>query len=419
MLFLSLCIASCAHTPDIQGLEASIIAVKGRTAPIYAKTKFGNEIERAVNSNPTVGKSNANLKEKEASIIATSGAFLPEVSVGAKPSSSKIGASAYLSVSTLLYDGGASRAQQTAARARYLNGLAGLHEARSQAALLAVEAWIKVLEARALLDASKSTFLALQKTFDKIKERTVAGVGTSGELLVAGSRLANDQANIAIAQYEVDRAEAVFRERFGYTPSKKMSTLPLAPSIPLDDLSGSPILKQLEASLFAAKAEHATAIARSYPSLSLAISAITPSTLTIGPISEQAISPARDIESQIAAAEARIEARQMEIISTTQELETKISSINAEIQSIRRRVEFTLKALEANKLNLSTSREQFEAGRVSLLSLLETEREALSAEKQHIQAKHDEIILGYAALAATGDILDLFGIERTQTNADK
>ena len=56
------------------------------------------------------------------------------------------------------------------------------------------------------------------------------------------------------------------------------------------------------------------------------------------------------------------------------------------------------------------NRKQTFVGRRSLIELLDAEREALASEQQRIGAEHDRAMVGYAALAVTGDILDAFGI---------
>jgi outer membrane protein TolC len=96
--------------------------------------------------------------------------------------------------------------------------------------------------------------------------------------------------------------------------------------------------------------------------------------------------------------------------ATKRELESRSRILAAELLAVGNRLTATRDAREANRANLELAREQFQAGRRSLIELLDAEREALASERQQILAEHDRAVLGYAALAATGDILDVFGV---------
>lgn len=415
-LMLSLALAcpilsGCATPPDLTALEASVTADAARVPPSLALTSFGQSIQVAVARSPGLGRGTAALREAEAGLIAVNGAYLPEVSVGLRPDNSVgFGVRGFGSLSLLVYDGGANAAHETAARARVLGGIAGRHNAASQAALDAVQAWSDVVTARALHAASEVTLAALETTVARIEERTAAGAGASGEVLTARSRIANERAMIVAAQAEVARAEAVFFEVFGHSPSNSLALPQLAPRMPADGLAASPLLLIAEADVLAAEAELAAVIAGRTPTLALTVSALTGSRAIAGVASEQLLAPTNNRRSQISAAEARIDARRTDLDATQRALQSRLRIIGAEIDATERRVGAAQEASAANRENLSAARDQFDVGRQGLLDLLDSEREALAAERQRIMAEHDRIILSYAALAATGDILDLFGI---------
>lgn len=411
LLVAATLLSACASPPDLSALEAAVTTREARVPAHLGTTPFGQAVASAVTASPSLGRGEAALREAEAGLIAAGGAFRPEVSIGVRPEGeSGFGVTSFSALTTLLYDGGASQARETAAQARVLGGIAGRTEAGSQAALMAVQAWASVVTARALLHASEETLRALEATTARIEDRATAGAGASGEVLTARSRLANERADAVSARAEVARAEAVFFEIFGEAPGPGLSLPPRAPQAPGVGAAGSPILLQAEAEVLAAEAEHAAALAGRAPTLAVSVSVLAGRSPVAGLDTEQLLTPVNGRRAQVAATDARIEARRTDLDATARELESRLRILEAEGRAADRRLAAARDASEANHANLTASRDQFEAGRQTLIALLDAEREALASERQRILAEHDRAVLGYAMLAATGDILDLFGI---------
>jgi outer membrane protein TolC len=141
------------------------------------------------------------------------------------------------------------------------------------------------------------------------------------------------------------------------------------------------------------------------------LSALLGADIIAGVASEQLLTPARGRQARVAATQARIDARLTDLDAIERALASRVRIIAAERIASERRREAALDARAANRANLVESRALYEIGRQSLLALLDAEREALEAERQLIRAEHDTAVIGYRALAATGDILDLFGID--------
>lgn len=403
-------LTACATPPDIAPLQASISNRQARLAPSLAKGEFGRSVAAAVARSTEVGRSEADLRESEANLMAESGAYLPQVSIGLQPGSGiGFGVSSFAAVSQLLFDGGSGAARRSAAEARVLGRVAGRVEAGSQAALAAVQAWADLVTARRLMAASESSLAALEETVARIAERSSAGVGTNSELLTAESRLANERARVVGARAEVARAEAVFAELFGQAAPADLALPPAAPAVPSAGAAGSPALQQAEAERVAAEADLAAVKSALFPALSVQ-SSVTDAGMRVGPGVEQSVTPNRARAARLAAAEARVDARAVDVDATRRELESRLRILSAEAIAARDRLDAARAASEANRANLATARDQFDVGRRSLIELLDAEREALASEQQRIGAEHDRAMVGYAALAVTGDILDAFAI---------
>lgn len=405
-------LSACATPPDLSALEAAVTTHQARVPARLATTPFGQAVLAAVTASPTLGRSEAALREAEAGLIAAGGTFRPEILVGLRPDDSAgFGVTSFSSLSMLLYDGGAGEARKTAARARVLGGYAGRTDAGARAALAAVNTWAEVVTARVLLRASQETLAALEATTARIKARVAAGAGASGEVLMARSRLANERAAAVSARAEVTRAETVFAEVFGHRPGLGMALPPLPPQAPSEGATGSPILMQAEAAVLAAEADHAAARAGRAPTLAVSVSVLAGGEPVAGLATEQILTPMRGSRARFAATEARIAARRADLDATRRELESRLRILAEERRANDQRLAAAREASEANRAILAISRDQFETGRQTLVALLDAEREALAAERKRILAEHERAIFGYAALAATGDILDLFGIE--------
>ena len=410
-LVLTALLSACATPPDLTALETAVTTRQARLPASLAKDEFGLAVKQALATSPIMGRGQAALREAQASLLAEGGAFLPQVSLGLRPEGSGgLDLTSFGAISQLIYDGGASHARETAAKARVLGGLAGRFDAGSRAALSAVEAWSAVATARALVRVSEASLTALEATTVQIEDRTSAGLGSSVDVLTARSRLANERAAVVAAQSEATRAEAIFVETFGHAPKSGLTLPPQAPPAPDSRAIASPILQRAEAELLAAQAEHAAVLAGRAPTLSLTASAIPGAQPVAGLASQQLLSPARGRTAKLAAAEARIDARRVDLDATRRELESRSRILTAELLAVANRLAATQAAREANRANLLVAREQFEAGRRTLIELLDAERETLASERQQILAEHHQSVLGYAVLAASGDILDVFGV---------
>jgi outer membrane protein, adhesin transport system len=67
-------------------------------------------------------------------------------------------------------------------------------------------------------------------------------------------------------------------------------------------------------------------------------------------------------------------------------------------------------AVAASAASVAAVQTQFGVGRATIVQVLDTQRDLVQAEEALAVALRDTGLSGYAALALTGDILDVFGI---------
>ena len=408
-------LAACAAPPDIAPLHAAVTARSDRLPSSLAESSFGQAVARAVAGSPTVGRSQANLREREADLLAAGGFGLPQLSLGLRPGGGAgFEVAAFSAITQLVFDAGAGRARERAAEARVLGGVASGIEAQSQAAFAAVATWAEVVAAREVLASAETSLAALEAIEARIAERTTAGAGASSELLTAQSRLANERAGVVEARTALARADAAFTEIFGHAPALQLKRPPAAPALPDGGLDESPLILQARADVLAAEAEMAATRASRMPTLSVQITDTAGEGISAGPVVEQNLAPSRGMTARVAAAEARLEARQVNLDATQRELHSRLNRLRAEAAGAEARLTAARAAVEANRANLSAMRALFEVGRSDLIALLDAERETLSSERARIAAERDKVVAGHALLAVTGDILAVFGIDAVE-----
>ncbi|MFV0243481.1 MAG: TolC family protein [Qingshengfaniella sp.] len=417
-----LVLAGCVQPPSMTGLETAILAETtppARAKPALGETAFGQAITRAVSRSPSLDRSEASLREAEAGLLAEGGGYLPRLSLGMSvPVTGGAHLYPFISLTQMLYDAGASRSRQAAARARALGSLAGRQDVGNAAALTAIETWGEVVLARGLMAVTGQTMSELEKTAALIEDRANAGAGSSTEALTARSRLANLRADWIAAQARVRRAETGFAVLFGDAPPARIALPPRAPAAPVAALADSPLMLVAEAELLAAQADLSAAQAARVPSLSAVGSAVRRTDgVTAGLESEYQLAPGNRRAASVAAAQARVAGREASREATRRDIDNRLAVLRTERIAARDQLTAAQEAQSVTAENLAAMREQFEIGGRSMLDLLDAQRESLEAELRLVSARHAVALLDYARLAATGDLLDAFGIVLPSPNA--
>ncbi len=424
---LVLPLAACTEPPDLAPVAASLESGTpglgaDRVPDTVAEQPFGQHIARAVMADPAMSRSLSDIRAARAEKRAADGAFRPDLSVGLSAETRLIDddtssdASPFVRVSQLVYDAGAARADQTAARARVLQSRARQIETGAQTTLAAVEAYKRLITSRRLLGLAEDNLRVLRGIADQIAERVQRGAGSSADTLTARSRVADAETRRVDAQARLERAEAAFRRLFAEIPA----TLPApvkAPPLPADTgevLDQSPRLRAANARLKAAESDLAAAKARRQPAVEL------------GATGRQAASGGADIgldltlnysldtrgerRAAIEAAAARRDAARAERDTLLREVREALAFVRSDQAAGEARVAAAREAVRTNAASVAAARDQFRIGRRSLVDLLDAQRDYVRAEETLILARQERFLTDYAALALTGDILDVFDI---------
>ena len=421
-------LAGCADTPgavdpaaEAPGTIASARA-EPRVSTRLTETAFGQSIAQATLSSPDRLAAAARVREAEAGLRAETGAFRPQVSLGAE-ATTRIGggsdATPLVRVRQLIYDGGATRGRQAAAQARVVQSESDRLGALAALTYEAVEVWHDLRAARQRLALAERNQRAHRQFLRQIEDRAAAGAGAGPEVLTARSRLANATTRAVEAQARVERASAAYVRAFGQPPRGDLAAAPPAPALPAgaeaEVIAASPRLRSLQAAVKAAEGDLAAARAARRPAISLGGTGRrggdgrrVDAGLSLEIDYDLGTQGRRAAAAQ--AAEARLQGLEAERESVTRDIARALADLRADQRAGAARLTAARDAVAANEAAVEAAREQFSIGRQSLSGLLDAQRDLFEASEALIAAERELALTGYAALSLTGDILDAFGI---------
>lgn len=408
--------------PGAVGAEGLGAGAPGRLPPSLAGTPFGQAVANAVQAYPALAAGGARIRAAEAALDAERAAFLPQVSLGAEAGLRSAGGtsttrtSPVLEVRQLIYDGGAATQRSSAARARIAQSANDRLALASSLTMDAVEAWHEVLHRRRLLELANRNVALHQDFLRQTEDRVGAGAGAETDLLTAQSRLADATARRVTAQSRLDRAEAEFRQLYGSAPGSiaPPAAAPALPGSPAETVQQSPRLRSLDARIMAAQAELQVARAGTRPSLLLRVTGGTTAQgradvgANIG--LQYDLSTGGQREAAVRAAEARVLELEAEREDLARQIERALDFVRSDQRAGAERLRAARLARRANEANVEAVREQFTIGRRGITELLDAQRDFISASESMLDAEMELALSGFAALALTGDILDVFGI---------
>jgi len=420
-------LVACTGRPDLTQVQRSLApgtaGLQGNRVPDDLATgPFGLAIARAVVINPDLARNAADIRAARADQKAADGAFRPDLNVGISAESRIVGSdsdsntSPFLRVSQLVYDAGAAHADQTGAEARVLESRARQLEVASSVTLETVETYQRVLTSRRLLDLAKENLRVLRGFDRQIRERVRSGAGSTADSLTARSRVADAETRRVDAQARLDRAEAAFRRLFQMPPDDLPRPVK-APPLPADEadvLEQSPRLRSVTAALRAAEADLSAARARRLPALELGATGRRDSgggaDVGLDVTLNYSLDTRGELRAAIDAAEARLDATRAERDMLLRDVREALAFVRADQVAGDARVIAARQAADTNAQSVETAREQFSIGRRSMVDLLDSQRDYVRAVETLILAEEERFLTDYAALALTGDIIDVFSI---------
>ncbi|WP_341743202.1 TolC family outer membrane protein [Azonexus hydrophilus] len=339
-----------------------------------------------------------------------------------------------LTLNQMVFDGFATRSEVRKLDKARLVRYYELLEASENVALEASRAYLDVLRYRFLVDLAEDNYIRHKATHEQLKVRTASGVGRRVDLEQAGSRLALAEVNLTTETANLHDVSARYQRLVGnmppdviVPPSLVGSALPASPKAALD------ILHRRNPTLHAAienieAAQHDIAAKRSAYSPRVDLRARTESTNNY-----QGVSGDRDYNvaevvfswnlfnggSDRARERQYMERKHLAVEMREKACrDTRQTLLIAYNDVLRLKEQASYLAIQVALLEKTRDayRDQFNVGQRTLLDLLDTENELLSARRASVNADTDLTLAYLRTYAGMGSLLEFMGLQKLDTH---
>jgi adhesin transport system outer membrane protein len=422
-------------------LGTLLAALLGGAAPCGAQT-LTETVERAVRTFPDLRAAEANRRAVEETLPQARSQLLPSLDGtlgrGREWSDNSLTRAqggdvsltrgeAQVTLSQLLYDGGAALGQLRRQRARSqaaAEQVASLGEAVAQRA---AEVFFEVLRLQALVSIAQQNLAVHRRTFEQVSIRTEKGVGRRSDDRQAEARLALAQASLSQLSGQLDEAVAAYRHITGIVPVQLLrGDAPLG-ALPVDlqaalgqAVATHPAVRAAEQDLRAAEQERESARDSLWPRVTLELGATRNTDIDGIPGANYDRTAMLRLRQNLYRGGAD-SARVREAGARREEALARLGRARIDVERDVRQAWDGLAAargrLEALRLHADASAEvveayrgQFSIGQRSLLDVLNAENESFAARSNYVSGDFAVSVGAYRLLAAMGRMLEHLGV---------
>jgi outer membrane protein, adhesin transport system len=428
--------------PLLLALAFPVLSMAVEASPLGVTLK--EVAQKAVLNSPEVTSKWHNYKAADEEIGVARGGYYPRVdlSVGGgkeslkQPSASdrSYTRSGYLvSLNQMLFDGFATRNEVRRLDKARLVRYYELLDASENTALEASRAYLDVLRYRHLVDLAKDNYIQHKATYDQIQRRTQSGVGRRVDLEQAGSRLELADINLVTETANLHDVTARYQRLVGDQPAGNIAaptqvdtTFPAQAKAALDTLhQNNPALLAAVENIEAAQYEIDTRRAAYTPKLDFR--ARTDHTRNyLGDDGQREHNVAEVVLSWNLFNGGSDRAREKQTIEKKNlafDLREKACRDTRQTLLIAYNDVLRLKEQSSRYANQVTLlektrdayRDQFNIGQRTLLDLLDTENELLTARRSAVNADTDLTLAYLRTYAGMGTLLETLGLQRLDT----
>ncbi len=329
--------------------------------------------------------------------------------------------SAEIGIQQNVFDGFRTYNNVKGAEAGVEAGRESLRAAEANVLLSAATAYMNVVRDQAIVELRKNNVKVLAEQLRATQDRYNVGEVTKTDLSQAQSALAQGQADLSIAQGTLYGDQAVFAQYIGHPPRalkdpgppEKLLPKALQRAIDITQAENPNLLsaifqeraqqhavKQLKGQLLPSLTANATFTKSGQP-FGLPEAAEENDTLAYGQLNVP-IYQAGAVSAQIRQAiETLSQARQL--IDSQRELARQnVSTQWGLVIAARGNIAAGKSAVEATRIALEGVREEERVGQRTILDVLNTEQQNLSAQVNLVSFQHDLVVASYGVLAAMG-----------------
>jgi adhesin transport system outer membrane protein len=305
----------------------------------------------------------------------------------------------------------------------------------NQIALQMTEAYLNLIKEQELLKLAEENVNTHQTILDQIQQRFDSGVGNQVEVDQVKARLALAQSNKMAAQNNYNDVLSRFHRVLGRFPDSDLLAPNLDVKLPsnIDDavniaLLNHPSVLSANADIAEAQAQHATSARNYYPRIDLEVQKTYDHNIDgIEGYNEdfQAMlrlrynlyNGGRDKAERSRTASAMHQAVEIRNNTRRQAIENLRYAWNA-YQYVGSQLEYIQAHIKLTYETLEGYRQQFSLGRRSLLDLLNTEDEYISALRTALTSENEYKLAQYRILNGMGHLLDTLNIQMDVAKAD-
>ena len=331
-------------------------------------------------------------------------------------------------MSQRLFDGFEARHEEARQKHRVESARWRVNDTANSIALRAVQAYLELQRAHAVLEAARSNLAAHQRLMSRVNQRVDGGRGTESDRSEAVGRTAQSQALVFEAEGRLRDADTLYRTVVGRPPGQLVPVKPPSRLVPrsidaavAEAVEAAPSIIATSHDATAAMAAVGVAHSRFYPRVNMELSSsqgwnvaedhdrsIDSRAMVVvrWNLLNGGIDKARDWEAKARALEAT------EITHNTQriiERETR-TSWNA-IETASNRIPVLARQLEQNRQTRQAYGSQFDGGQRRLLDLLNIQSEVFVAQATLRTEEFVHLYNTYRVLAAMGRLVPALGLE--------
>ena len=407
------------------GCSIFVIHSASAETAISAET-LAQALASAYADNPTLNAQRASLRATDEGVPQALSGFRPSVSAGATAGVTDSGSGTFyprsvsLTVTQPLFTGLRTTNGVKIAETAVLAAREVLRNTEQTTLLSAVQAFMNLVQAQALLNLQKQNVDFLSQQGKAAQDRLNVGEGTRTDVAQTDASLAAGQANYDSAVASLNTAIAVYEQVVGHTPKS------LGAAKPVESL----LSKNLNAALADAMTSHPAILAASYnidvadfnvkvaegallPTVSLQGSLSHSEGGSTGGISNSASAVASlsvpiysggDSSSKVRQTKETLDQARIQLDAARDSVREQAISAWGSLDAARAQIRAAESEVNAQNLVLSGIIEEQKVGQQTTLDVLNAQQTLLNARVAQVTAQHDRVVASYTLLAAVGKL---------------
>ncbi|WP_297809410.1 TolC family outer membrane protein [uncultured Methylophaga sp.] len=430
------------HKFKLVTLTASVLSASLLMSQSASAQSLTEAVDKTIQSNPNVLAEGYYRRSVDKTIDQARAGYYPQVDLNlgigrerAENNSTAPGHShltrgeAGLSASQMLYDGFATKSAIEQSQSMAESAGYSVFDTAETTSLRAVQVYLDVLRRQDLLKLTEDNMESHERIFSQIEQRSESGVGNSADLEQTRGRLALSEANLTSNQGNLEDALSSYNRVVGNMPEspadpgldccdKAPATLEDAMTIAYNQ---HPALRSAMAQHEAALAQEQGAEAPFHPQVNFELSTRADNDLDGQKGHEKEVLAMLRLRYNLlngGADKARLEETAFLSQQAREEANIAVRDIERDVRlawnsldNLSHQLPVLKQRMESAKQTREAYQQQFNLGQRTLLDLLDTENEVLTASSEYTNAYYDHLYACYWLAETMGKLLEHLELE--------